>query len=138
MRAGRPSSRTVLNAAKAIKIFLLVVLLVSLGFSCYKATEEDRVKLRELETKFGDRYQFSLDKNGPYLYAKLKNGAVMDKEDDEAIYKVFRFINFEKRQERDSTYVYLNLYDVKGSFLYQIYYDPQSHKFWREYKREHY
>jgi hypothetical protein len=127
-----------LNVVNETKVFLLFVLLLSLNFSCYTPTAEDRSKLKELETKLGDRYRFSLDKNGPYLYARLKKGASMRKDDDETIYKIFRFKDFEKKEQRNSTYVYLNLYDSRGNFLHQIYYDTQTQKLWREYKREHY
>jgi hypothetical protein len=134
----RQPLKIVLNVVKATKFFLLFVLLLSLSFGCYTPSREDRTKLKELETQFGDRYKFSLAKNGPYLYAKLKKGAVMRKDDDEAIYKLFRFKDFEKKEERESTYVYLNLYDAKGDFIHKIFYDPKTHEFKREYKREHY
>jgi hypothetical protein len=130
--------KIVLDVVKESKVFILFLVLSILSFSCYTPTDEDRAKLKELENQFGDRYKFSLDKNGPYLYAKLKKDAVIHKDDDEVIYKLFRFKNFEKKEERDSTYVYLNLYDAKGNFIHQIYYDPKIHEFRREYKREHY
>lgn len=130
--------KTVLNAARAIKIFLLVVFLLSLSFACYKATDEDGAKLKELEVKFGDRYKFSLTSDGTYVYAKLRKDALLQKNDDEEMYKLFVFKNFEKEERRNTPYVYLNLYDAKGNFLHQIYYDPKTHKFGREYKREHY
>jgi hypothetical protein len=114
------------------------MLLLSPILSCYKPVEQDRVKLKELETKFGSRYEFSLTSDGIYLYAKLKKGATMYRNDDEEIYKIFIFNNFEKEQRRDTSFVYLNLYDSKNNFLHQICYDPQSRKLVREYKREHY
>jgi hypothetical protein len=130
--------KIVLNVARAIKIFLLLVLLLSLSFGCYKATDEDRAKLKELEVKFGDRYKFSLTSDGTYIHAKLKKDATLQKNDDEEMYKLFIFKNFEKEERRNTPYAYLNLYDAKGNFLHQIYYDSKAHKFGREYKREHY
>jgi len=131
--------RVVLSVVKFNNNSILLILLLALQVTCCnKLTESDKSKLKALESKFGDRYSFEFTGDGLYLYAKLKNGAVMVSNDDEEIFKIFMFINYEKGIRRNNTFVYLNLYDEKGKFHHQLFYDPNENKLVREYKVEHY
>lgn len=119
-----------LNAVKANKntLFLLAVFLLLCG--CVNPSADDNKKMGDLHDTFGDRYIFKLE-DGLYIHAQLRKEAASSDNDAEEIYKAFRFINFDKRVERSTSYVYLNMFDSAGHFLFQLTYDPQSQKFVR-------
>lgn len=125
----------VLDAARAIKIFMLLLALFSLG-GCANPSVEDMEKMRSVEQRFGDRYTFAF-KDYSYIHAVLKPGAVFGEQDADDIYMLFRFVDFEKRLARKTAYVNLNMYDSKGNFLFQLGYDAQSNKLTRG-TTEHY
>jgi len=118
----------VLSAAKRRSAILLVLAALLLVWGCTGPSSEDREKLRELERRFGDRYTFKFETEFN-LGAQLKKGAASSERDAEKIYKIFIFRDFEKGERRKTSYVYLNVYDENGAFLYQFFYDPQSKTF---------
>lgn len=120
--------RLVLSAAKGSRPLLALLAALLLVWGCTKPPSEDKERLREVEKRFGDRYTLKLE--GEFnLNARLKKGAIALGTDAQEIYKIFRFKDFAKREERDSSYVYLNMYDAQGKFLYQFFYDPQTKTF---------
>lgn len=123
------------NVRKAAP-FIAWVALASL-FGCGGPSPDDQAKLVELEKRFGNHYEFSFQGDS-YLLAKLKKGATNSDQETEEMYKLFLFQDFKKRERRSSSFVYLNIYDSKGNFLYQYFYDPQSQFFRKEEKVEHY
>ncbi len=114
-----------------IKIALSIVLITAVG--CDMPSKEDRAKLKELQTKFGERYKFRLDTSGYGLcvYVRLKPGTTIQQDEDIEMYKMFRFIDFSKNEERYSCYYYFNFYDAKGRFMYRLTYSPSKQTFYR-------
>ena len=123
-----------MSATKIIGLVLLTVL--SLDLSCRRSSKEEYAQLQELNRAFGDRFSFELD-DRIYLYAKQTKPNPALENDAREIYKFFVFADFEKRQRRNTSVVYLNLYDQGGRFLFQIFYDPNRDRLEKE-KTEHY
>ncbi len=126
----------VLSAAKVTKKILTLLAVVFLFWGCANPSGEDKERVRELQRLFGDRYTFKFEDEF-YLHAQLKKGAVSSEQDAEEIYKVFKFTDFKKRLERHTSYIYLNMFDPKGVFLFQLHYDTRASIFVRG-KTPHY
>lgn len=101
-----------------------LLLLFAAGFACgLGPTEEDRSRLQQVENRYGDRYRFRLASDDVYLEAYRTGKGEPTEQEARAIYRDFWFEDGEPRS--DSRYVYLNLYDDEGDFLFQLYWDPE-------------
>ena len=121
------------NAAKATRCFLLVVFLCSVIIGCAQPTDRDKEALQMLTKKFGERYNFKFDGEF-WLIARAKKDVVILKGEDEEMYKVFFFENKDVTKKRNTSYVYLDLYDSGGKFVCQLFFDPQIKAFGRNNK----
>lgn len=86
-------------------------------------TAEDRARLEKLEETYGDRYRFRFTSDDVYLEARQTTSGVPREEEVSAIYRDFWLSGSRPRQ--DSRYLYLNIYDRNGDFLFQLYWSPQ-------------
>jgi len=121
------------HVAKATKHFFLIIFLCSVFVGCAQPSNQDREALQMLTKKFGDRYNFKFDGEF-WLVANAKKDVVILKGEDEEMYKIFFFENKDTMQERNTSYVYLDLYDSDGKFVCQLYFDPQVKSFRRNNK----
>ena len=97
-------------------------------------SEADRAKLAELEQRFGSKYEFELD-GALYLRARARDSTHPPSADIEDVYRTFIFGQDGAR--RATTFVYVNVYERSGDFLYQIFYDPGLGRFVKS-RTEHY
>lgn len=113
------------TAAPLVAIFALTGVGVMVSTSCGTATAEDRKKLQELRSVYGDRYEFELEEG---LYVRAKR--VLDKQPnkDEAI-QIYKSFWFDGEKPRTTTYVYLNLFNERGDFQLQVYWDSKKNDF---------
>jgi len=96
-------------------------------FSTPSETDNERFNL--LKNRYGDIFQFKLVLD-QYLHVKLKKDIQVTENDLIEIYKLFFFESEENNIRRDTTtFVYLNFYNFKGKFQYQLFYDKQSKKY---------
>ncbi len=124
---------------KSIKVYSLICFLIlSLYTGCFPPpSETDIEKLNLLENKYGDNFRFKLIDEA-YLKVELKKDILVSENDVIEIYKLFFFESKEDTKRRNTPYVYLNFYDSKGDFQYQIFYEKWSNKFVKSKTREYY
>jgi hypothetical protein len=91
-----------------------------------KLTSTDESKMKLLQTEFGSRYSFVFEQD-LYLKAQSLTADAPDKEEATRIYKIFWF-NGDNRVRSDSNYVYLNIYNNQGQFLFQVSWDREKSK----------
>lgn len=120
------------------RMFFVFSFIILLFASCgvnKKPTPEDQRRKELLLSTFGDRYRFKFEAD-LYLIAENLLEPQPSRDDAEKIYKLFWFT--ENNQIRsDTNYVYLNVYNNKGVFQFQVYWSPQREGL--EYSRtEHY
>lgn len=119
----------VLNVAKINRSLLLLLLLFSAA--CARPSKEDQAKMRELESIFGDEYVFKFE--GEFYIAALAKKDKPPKEidkDAEEIYEAFMFSNSNsKKFVRPTNYIYLNMFNKEGVFLFQLLYNRRLSKF---------
>jgi len=120
-RAASSAVAKFLNSA----ILMGALLFVLLG--CAKPSEQDRQQLTLLEQRFGDRYSFKFEDEF-YVHAISKAGHGPSDQEAEEIYKLFAFVDFEKKARRETSYIYFNFFAADGRFLYQLAYDPGTGK----------
>jgi hypothetical protein len=103
---------------------------------CIKPSDEDWDKIGKLKETFGEKFSFEFDCD---FYLRVQQKIQNDNLDSDAIavYKLFWFDDFDKLKRRPTAFVYLNLYDPGGKFLYQLAYDPQKQTIAKE-EAEHY
>jgi hypothetical protein len=92
------------------------------------STPEDRIKLQELKTAYGDRYKFEFETGGLYLNAWSLVDKEPSKDEAKTIYKMFWFKDGQKRTS-NSEYVYLNVFNNDGDFRFQVYWDAKKNEF---------
>lgn len=106
-----------------------LVLCTLVSISCGSpATPEDRIKLQELKTAYGDRYKFEFETGGLYLNAWSLVDKEPSKDEAKTIYRTFWFKDGQKRTN-DSDYVYLNVFNKEGDFQFQVYWDAKKNDF---------
>jgi len=107
----------------------LCVLLIVLA-ACQSASREDTERLSSLQSTYGDRYVFSL-KGEFHLLAQQRTTEPVPEAEIENIYRAFFSKNPAEMIRRETSFVYLNVYDREGRFLYQLAYSPSRHGFVR-------
>lgn len=101
-----------------------LLLLLGAVFACgLGPTEEDRSRLQQVESTYGDRYRFRFARGDLYLEAYRTAAGEPTEQEAGAIYRDFWLADGQRRS--DSRYVYLNLYDDEGDFLFQLSWDPE-------------
>ncbi len=113
----------------------LVLWLIFLLACTAPATDVDRARLAELETRFGDRYEFEFD-GDLYLRVTARDRVDPPVADVEQAYRTF--MHRPDGTRRETSFVYLNVYDVNDDFLYQIHFDERNGKFGMTTEAEHY
>jgi len=120
--------KDILTKAKLVLCFLLNVQVFLLNMGCSNPTEMDLQRLRVLEEIYGEYYSFDLSGEF-YLEVKSRKNMEEGKEDELFdIYKLF-FFDESRMKRRDTTFYYLNWYNHRGRFQYQIFYDPKEKEF---------
>lgn len=108
----------------AAGVALGLLLLFAAVFACgLGPTEEDRSRLQQVESRYGDRYRFRLASDDLYLEAYRTAEGEPTEQEARAIFRDFWLMDGQPRS--DSHYVYLNLYDDEGDFLFQLSWDPE-------------
>jgi hypothetical protein len=95
---------------------------------CSGPSEKDKSVLDRINNQFSKKYSFEFD-GDLYLWAQAKDGVVVNEEEMKSIYKDFFFEDTTATTKRNTTYVYLNVSDSSGAFIYQLAYDFTSNKF---------
>lgn len=99
-------------------------LTVGLAVSCGPAgTSTDRERLLAVGKQFGGRYELSLEKD-TYVRAKSLTDASPTREEAIRIYRAFWFDGSQPRT--DTSYTYLNVYDHKEEFQFQVFLNPST------------
>ena len=122
----------------SMKLFVslfFTIQVLSLYLGCSNPSESDLQKLQTLREIYGKNYSFSLSDDF-YLEVKSRKNAQTEENQLISIYKVF-FFDASGTRERDTTFIYLNWYNHRGRFQYQIFYDPSAKEF-RKSKASHY
>jgi len=119
---------SVWNVARNHSAICLGVLLLFVVEGCTHPSSEDNLQLSTLKAQFGGRYEFSLQAEF-YLRVRMKPGIAGSESEAQEIYRAF----FMKKgqgilERRRTSYVYLNVYDSEGEFLWQLFYNPSSGK----------
>jgi len=118
------------DVAGVNKYYLLALLICFVMIGCAEPTKSDMEALQKLTEKYGDRYDFKFDGEF-WLVARAKKNVVIRKGEDEEMYKVFVFENKEKMIERNTSYIYLDLYDSDGNFVCQLFFEQGKKAFGR-------
>lgn len=94
--------------------------------ACQSASREDRERLSSLQSTYGNRYVLSL-KGEFHLLVRQRATEPVPETEIENIYKAFFFKYPTEMVRRETSFVYLNVYDKDGRFLYQLAYSPSRH-----------
>ena len=119
----------------ALLIFLLIGVLYYLGkYDCHPSTE-DVARLKQLSDIY-PRYQFKFDCE---LYLIVKSLEPIIQESDQTVVDIYNaFFNDDNgKLKRKTTFVYVNLYDSKGDFQYQLVHDWRDNAYVKQ-SREFY
>ncbi len=122
------------NKMDTIKLYgyLILCIFLFLYIGCFRPpSETDNKRLNLLKNKYGDIFQFKLV-DDLYLQVSLKKERERNENDLIEVYKLFFFESDENNRRRDTNFVYLNYYDFKGKFQYQLSYDMQTKKYVKE------
>lgn len=95
--------------------------------ACSKPSEMDLERLKMVDETYGQKYSFKLSGEF-YLEVKSRRDVQVDEEELIEIYKLF-FFDSSKTRKRQTTFIYLNWYNHRGRFQYQIFYDPRKNEF---------
>jgi hypothetical protein len=98
------------------------------------ATPEDRQRLERIAQRYRTQLEFTLESD-LYMRAKLRPETRVSVAVLEQVYREFFFQPDGTR--RETLYVYLNVYDARNRFLFQLYYDPRKQEITRG-NAEHY
>src|SRR5437867_2569512 len=103
----------------------LAALTLLLASGCKSPTPEDEARLRMLETRFGSDFTFEFETFDIYLKARSRSQNVIPQATAEAIYREFWFTE-SGHVRKDTSYVYLNIYNREGVFQYQLWWDQNT------------
>lgn len=91
------------------------------GTGCDRGNAVDQRRLRDLATKYEAHYEFSL-KWDHHLIVKAKPGHKPTDIEIEDIFSIFA-LDPSRKSLRDTNYIFLNLYDSDGTFMYKLFFD---------------
>jgi transposase len=104
--------------------YKFLIILTSVLIGCInRANQEDRELIKKLESDYYGKYEFKLHYE-LYFDVIMKDRFINDEDEIKNIFKTFFLL--ENGGERKTDFFYLNLYDNKRKFLYQLYYDRDS------------
>ena len=106
-----------------------------LFLACSNPSDADLQRLKVLNEIYGQKYSFELSIDA-YLEVESRGREHVSEEELIRIYKLF-FFDESGMTERETTFIYLNWYDWRGKFQYQIFYDPREGEF-KKSKQDHY
>lgn len=119
-------------------IFLPIVIILGVAGCDWtagaSATPEDRQRLERITQKYRTQLEFTLESD-LYMRAKLRPEKRISVAELEQVYRDFFFQPDGTR--RETLYVYLNVYDARGRFLFQLSHDPRKQQITRG-SAEHY
>ena len=108
------------------------LLLVLAG--CSSAAPGDEMRLDAIRAQWGSRVEVAID-DQLYLSAR----SVGEDEIDEPLARhLFTLFFLDEQALRETDVVYLNIYDSRGMFRYQLYFDPATRAIVRQDGVEHY
>jgi hypothetical protein len=110
------------TCSRLVAVVVLMGSVVAAG--CGTLSSGDAERLAQVQERYAARYEFSVE-DELYLQVRARRGVRVDSADAEHIFRDF-FSVPESRQK--SSIVYLNFYDDRGRFLYQLAYDPIAHR----------
>jgi hypothetical protein len=96
--------------------------------------DADRLALGRVQRTVENQLTLGLE-DELYVTAKLLPDTTITAAELERVYRDFFFVPNGRR--RDTEYVYLNVYDARGLFLFQLAYDPRAGRMIRS-RTEHY
>jgi len=103
-------------------------LIVALSIACSSPPSAvDRERLAKLKQQYGQELDFAFD-GDLYLRAVSRDTMVPSQSDMEEVYRTFMFDESQARR-RPTTFVYLNVYDARRDFQYQLAFDPRANRF---------
>lgn len=108
---------------KYLTLILILILILPLFYSCSRHNNEDEKLINELNKKWDSSYSI-IPTYDIYLSLRSKSNKVNENE----IKNIFSDFFIRKGTDRDSFYIYLNIYDKHNTFLYQLYYDRNKKK----------
>lgn len=112
---------------RAYVVRAAAVLAAAFAAGCGEVPAGDAARLKLVRAKYSARYEFSIY-DELYLHARARPGVRVESAEAERIYGDFFFPSL---PTSESHAVYLNLYDDRGEFLYQLAWDQASHRFVR-------
>ena len=96
--------------------------MVVIGCTHIFVTQNDLIIFDKIKLKYNNLFEFKLI--DMYLIIKSKKEGNIDKKLIESIFKEF-FFNKDGQFRNDTGLTYLNIYDHKNKFQYQLYYNPE-------------
>jgi hypothetical protein len=121
--------------ARGVAVLALSSLMITSG--CVERApppEADRLTLETVQRTIENKLTLELE-DELYVTAKLLPGKAVNVAELERVYRDFFFLPDGRR--RDTNYVYLNVYDANGQFLFQLAYDPRAGRMIQN-RTEHY
>jgi hypothetical protein len=100
--------------------------------TCDSATKGDREALHKVQERWGDKYDFKLSSD-TYWTARAKPSVTIDEKELQAAVSLFS----RRTSVQPSAFVYLNVYDHTGHFVFQLYQNP-SGDIVKDTRSEHY
>lgn len=123
-----PLQVNVLKRASRSPPARFVALILILSVACSPPpSAADRERLTALERQYGQKFDFELEGEF-YLRAVSRDTALPPQVEMENIYRTFMFEESGTRR-RTTSFVYLNVYDARGDFRYQVAFDPKANEF---------
>ena len=105
----------------------IVGVLTLLLFCCScgsQAKRSDNIRLTKLKQEFGQRYEISAEAD-LYLKARALNDIAPSKEEAFSVYRAF-WLDGADQPRKDTSFVYLNVYNKQGVFQFQVFWSPQN------------
>lgn len=119
--AGLSRSPMRVEQRRALRLLLAALLWTAGACKPHAPPAGDLSALAQVQEQFGHKFQFRLE-DELYLRARMRYGTSVAQNEVEAVYRAFFFDA--DGQRRETTYVYLNIYNPKGRFIRQLAYDP--------------
>lgn len=121
----------------SFRVARVIALALTLCVACTSAppSETDGQRLSTLKRQYGRRFDFAFD-GDLYLRAVARDNLRPSQDEIREVYRAFMFDESRTRR-RPTSFVYLNVYDPKGAFLYQIAFDSSANEFVTS-RTEHY
>ena len=114
---------------QSTRLFVSLLLAVSLSLvSCSVPSEEDQRRVELLRAKYGQKYDFRFEEN-LYVIAENRDGDEPTVNDAREIYETFWFTPNAKGERRATAFVYLNIFDKKKEFRFQIAWDEAKNDY---------